>query len=958
LDWRVSFRTPGPLLERDRELTVLEQAAARATEGNGSVVLVEGPAGVGKTRLLREAAARAEATGLRVLSATGGEVEQELGWGIVRRLFASTIESGELQWSGAARLALPIFNDARLPSDASLGAMLHGLHWMAAQLADKGPLLVVVDDAQWADAPSLRWLAYLTARLEGVRALIAIAIRSGEASGAGELLDVIAARAQTALITVPPLSREASGVLVVSELGTADEEFQTACFDATRGSPLLLHAVLDELRDRPDVAPAEVTELRPERVTRWVRRRLIALSPQAQALAPAVAVAGLSPSLRLAGELGGLGQDEAARAADELAQARLLELGLPLRFAHPLVRRVIYELLPPVKRATAHAAAATLLREAGARPSEIAVHLLHVEPRADPTVVETLLAAAEEALARGDPDTASSVMRRGLNEPPTATQRGEVLRRLGLARTALLDRDGFAHLEAAIEATADPSARGRIALELSRCLRVAADFPRAVRPLERALAELPPDSPLAERVEGELINICMFDPGLAPRASARLRRFRDPDALARLDAPGLLADLALMSVSRGARNDAVSLARRALAGLSPDAPDPSVVIFALKALGGCDELEEARAGWSELIERARERDLQDVSAFGCCFRSEVNLWAGSVADAEADALDATEAFARWGARALEPVSMLIQAQVERGSEPEAQQWLDRVAPQELPALWDAAVLLCARARLRLAQGRAQEAANDALDAGRVLAPYATRGVHVAPTLVPWRSTAAIALAAQERLEEARELASEELELARRLGARRAIGVALRAMALAQTGQHRLGAANESVSVLAASPARLEHARAICTLGTALRQAGRRVEAREHLRDALDLAVRCGGLALASEARAELQLAGSRPRRDRISGRDALTAGELRVARLAAEGHTNREIAQSLFLTARTVETHLTHAYDKLGVTSRRQLPDKIQLNAPGAAVRPGPATKTTESINPDARPAS
>ena len=128
-----------------------------------------------------------------------------------------------------------------------------------------------------------------------------------------------------------------------------------------------------------------------------------------------------------------------------------------------------------------------------------------------------------------------------------------------------------------------------------------------------------------------------------------------------------------------------------------------------------------------------------------------------------------------------------------------------------------------------------------------------------------------------------------------------------------------------MSVLAASPARLEHARALCTLGTALRQAGRRVDAREHLREALDRAVRCGGLALASEALQELHLAGARPRRDRVSGRDALTAAELRVARLAARGQTNREIAQRLFLTARTVETHLTHAYSKLGIASRRQL---------------------------------
>ena len=230
----------------------------------------------------------------------------------------------------------------RAPStDASLGAVLHGLHWMATQLAEDGPLLVVVDDAQWADAPSLRWLAYMSARLDGLRALFVVAIRTGEASGGSELVDVIGNSRKTTLLTLRPLSRDATDALVDSELGKVEEQLHAACFDATRGSPLLLRAVLDELRDRPDVAAAKVEELQPERVTRWVRRRLSVLSPHAQALAPAIAVAGLSPSLRLAGDLSGLTADEATRAADELARVRLLEPELPLRFAHPLVRQVI-----------------------------------------------------------------------------------------------------------------------------------------------------------------------------------------------------------------------------------------------------------------------------------------------------------------------------------------------------------------------------------------------------------------------------------------------------------------------------------------------------------------------------------------------------------------------------------------------------------------------------------------
>jgi DNA-binding CsgD family transcriptional regulator len=914
------------LFERDRELALIALAARRAAGGDGSVVLVDGPAGVGKTRLLQEATARAEASGSHVLAATGGAVERDLGWGVARALLGSAVGSGGHGWSGAARLALPIFSEAQVVAEVSLGAMLHGLYWMVAQLADEHPLLVVVDDAQWVDAPSLRWLAYIAPRVATLRAVVAIAVRTGEPAAVDELLDVIAATPDAARVSVAPLSREGSGALVDSRCAGADDDLKEACFQVTRGSPFLLRAVLDELRGRSNARATDVAGLRPERVTLWLRRRLTVLSPEAQALAPAIAVLGLSAPLHWAAELSELGEDAAARAADELAQARLLEPGLPLRFVHPLVREVVHDMAGSAQRARTHGRAAALLRKAGARPSEVAVHLIAVEPQGDATVVETLLAAADEAMSRGDPDTTATLMRRALREPPGGDWRGDVMRRLGLAQVALGDREGFTRLEAAIGASRTPVQRARIALQLSRSLRMAAEHRRAVGPLERALADLPADSPLAERVEGELINVSMFDPRVAAAASSRLERFRAQDVTAGIEAPSILANLALWSISSGPGTEpAVSFARRALAALDRREPDPSVLLFALRALACCDQLDEARTGWDAFVSWARDRGQQNMIAFGCLFRAEVNLWGGSLADAEADALEATEAFLRWGGRPLEPVSMLIHAQVERGRTDEAERWLDTVAPPELPALWDAAVLLCARSHLRLVQGRAEEASADALDAGRIMAPYGRGEGRDSPALLPWRSTAAVAMAACGRRSEAQALAGEEVELARRLGARRALGVALVVAALTTVGDERVRGLEESAGVLAGSPARLEYARAVYALGVALRQTGHRDRARERLREALDCAADCGGVTLASDARGELRLAGARPRRDRMSGRDALTAAELRVARLAAEGGTNREIAQRLFLTTRTVETHLTHAYAKLGIRSRAEL---------------------------------
>jgi DNA-binding CsgD family transcriptional regulator len=139
---------------------------------------------------------------------------------------------------------------------------------------------------------------------------------------------------------------------------------------------------------------------------------------------------------------------------------------------------------------------------------------------------------------------------------------------------------------------------------------------------------------------------------------------------------------------------------------------------------------------------------------------------------------------------------------------------------------------------------------------------------------------------------------------------------------------------ESVAVLARSGAVLEQARALVDLGVALRRARRPIDARPPLREGLELAVRCGAAVLAQRARDELLAAGARPRRDRLSGTEALTASELRVARMAVEGKSNPEIAQALFLTRRTVETHLTHAYQKLGIGSREELATALSASAP------------------------
>jgi DNA-binding CsgD family transcriptional regulator len=192
-------------------------------------------------------------------------------------------------------------------------------------------------------------------------------------------------------------------------------------------------------------------------------------------------------------------------------------------------------------------------------------------------------------------------------------------------------------------------------------------------------------------------------------------------------------------------------------------------------------------------------------------------------------------------------------------------------------------------------------------------------------MIPYRSTLAVALVQLGEREEARRLADEETELSRAWGTPRAIGVSLRAAAIAAGNEEAVDLLRQAADVLGGSQAPLEHARVLIDLGAALRRNGKQSQARARLEQGMDLAHRCGAETLVATAIQELELAGARPRRAALRGRDSLTPAELRASEMAATGMTNKDIAQALFVTLRTVEMHLSNAYGKLEISSRRDL---------------------------------
>jgi DNA-binding CsgD family transcriptional regulator len=334
-----------------------------------------------------------------------------------------------------------------------------------------------------------------------------------------------------------------------------------------------------------------------------------------------------------------------------------------------------------------------------------------------------------------------------------------------------------------------------------------------------------------------------------------------------------------------------------------------------------DALDEALAVVDGLLAAARPRGWVSAVANGSFLRGWAQLRRGEVAEAEADLRYSFEFKLTVSppdslAWALIPLMHTLR---ELGDLDGVERALEAGRADVLtPDLLVFPQVMEARARLRLAQQRPKEALADAHAAA---ASWERLGV-ASPGLAAWRVCAAEALVALGDAETAGTLAGEQLALAERLGAPGPIGAALRAVARCSTRTTAVAPLERAVAVLAGGPAQLEHMHALCDLGAALRRSARREAARSPLREALHRADRGGAVALAARARAELRDAGAKPRRAALSGRDALTAAERRVAALAAEGHTNRQIAQQLFVTPRTVETHLTHAFAKLDISSR------------------------------------
>ena len=945
----------GLLLERERELERIRRRLRLAREGRGGALVVEGPAGIGKTVMLGAARDVAEGEGFRVLRARGAELEREFAFGVVRQLVEPVLSEA----SDAERAALlegppgvaagllglpgaPGGSGASVPAPDPSFAVLHGLYWLFANLAADQPVALVVDDAQWADCASLRFVAFLLPRLEELPAALLLAARPAEAGiREGEMFAVLTMDSATEILALAPLSTDGVARLIGAALGSEPEpEFASACRDATGGTPFLVRTLVAALVEK-GIAPvaaaaSSVQGVATATVGRWAVLQLRRLGPDAARLARAVAVLERAEPAEAAG-LAGLAPDEAAVAAEVLVRAGVLE-ERPLAFVHPMLRAGVYGEIAATDRAAAHAKAARLLAEGHAGEARVAEHLLLTAPAGDAWVVEQLRRAARAAAAAGAPESAVAYLRRAVAEPPPGEVDAGLFLDLGSAEYSAGQPGWEQHLTAAVAASGDDTARTGAGLLLATALGLHLRLAEAVQVVDHVKVGLEGHEGGAHvTLEAMAVALGFLDADMAPSMADRA------EALLVLAGEQSVSRLALAvaayvaAISNQPAEHAAELARRAIVAggrALPEPGDPPWFLYATIALFYAERYGEAQALLDAAVAEARATANGLVLPAVLAQRAWLAVRRGDLTAVEADARALLETPDPSATLIHRPLVMgaLVEAFVERGELDDAERALEPLAADLQYLTQTAALLRHARGRLRLAQRRFPEALADFRAAGNI----ALRTQAPSPCYLPWRSEAALAHLALGEHDAARLLSAEELELARIPGAPRALGVALRAAGLVEGAPQGERLLREAVEVLDGPDTRLEQARALADLGALLRRGNRRVDAREVLRRAVDAAHHAGARPLAERAETELRATGARPRRVLLTGLEALTASERRIAELAAQGLTNRQIAQNLFITARTVEGHLTHVFAKLDVRTRIEL-----SRALGTTARPG-----------------
>jgi DNA-binding CsgD family transcriptional regulator len=927
------------LIDRDGEQDTIAVALAALEQRVGGVITVEAPAGLGKTTLVGRATAHAADAGYQVRSAAPAPQERHFAYGVIRTLLeaplheASRAERARLL-DGAAGEAGELLLSGTVPGPEATTSTAHSILWLCAALTDgTAPMMLVIDDGHWADRASLEVISYLARRVSDVPVLIVLAFRPDVPGAASDLLTLIGDGRFTQSLALRPLTVAGSLELMRRSAPAAPTELCRRCHDAARGNPWLVGELAHQVASHgpgslsfPAGSGTPVRALARDVIT----RRLADLSPRDRELSAALAVLGEREEPRVVAAVAGMSVDDVAAARDALGSAGLLRpdgRGL----AHALIAAAILEGLPRAESQRLHREAAGALLSVGARSDNVAEHLLHCSPRGDRVAEAALREAATNAGRRGDSQAAAVYLERALVERAPGGDRGELLAALAVATFDAGLPGARDRLREALAQLDDHAVRVDLLTRLATwyVLDAGDDELSALLALEVA-ADHGPDTRLA--LEVAALEMLIMVPDRHAERAARLAALTDDDGADPVLDRAVIAHRAWLATELGTPDAAAcaAFARRALDGglLLGEVGSRAGFHCCVRALIFTDQFTDAEAAVTAMRDDRVVRGSLRLQAGAAWYAAELAQRTGRIADAENEArlaLDLTpDDVNLFTGGAIE---ILVWALAARGAFGEAHGLLEEhgLAGQLGGQIWEIGILH-SRAVLALAEGDFPGAYDQAVHAGRLR----IRQGRPNPVWTPWRATAALALAHQGLRSEAAALAAEELALAERFGAPAAILTASHAAAVAEADDAaRRGLCENALARTAASSRTLECSRIRLELGHALTRLGHRVEARSPLQQALADADRTGAALVAERARRELVATGLRPRRAQTDGVASLTPRQRQVCELAASGTPNRAIAQQLFLSVKTVETHLAAAYEKLGIENREALVDAL-----------------------------
>ena len=872
-------------------------------------------------------------------------------------------------------------------------ALVHAMHLLAIRIGDldrvrraggrggrstrRLGLAILVDDVEWVDWCSLRVLVALAVEISTAPIALVCSCPPGRTSTNAVLLERLRATAAITLTPAPLSTAAVAGALrgAAPEMSASEAEKQAGDHVRdTRGNPLLLSELIADgvpLRRRPPhgASPRE-RSLRALAVRALAR--VEALPPTTRAVARALAVLGDDSTVAETAALAELGPPAIDRPVAQLVAARILAQPEEasdggeqrLRFAHPLIGAAVRSELDPAERFRAHRRAAGLRHAAGAPPAVVAFHLLSCPPPGDTDAAVWLAEAVRHTAGLGHFRAIRELADRALaGGPPPALARRIRFDR-ALAGAALGATDAADQLEHVLQETADGVDRAALLLALARLLFTSKRFDEAGRALARAGTEVldidaggvreggpAAASSLTWLLLRDELAIATFRPDARAGIAARLPALVTEAADLTGASAGLFAQYAVQRAASGAsRTEVRDLAVRGLRGDDGSAgADTGFAELGVRgdyfydlragmsvmALLAVDEFDLAHVAIEKVLTRAQDNGSLIGIGFASHWRALLRLRRGRLLGAVSDA-ERTLGVCRigWDVCRNSVAPVLVAAHLEGGRVDAAVRALaqtDPLDPDGDPVITQPGLVLEARGRVAAAQDRWADAHRLFLDAGAREREQV--GIDPAPTMVPWRSLAAGAAARLGRLDEARTLAGEEVEIARGIGAPRTLAVALHVTGVVVGGGHGRALLREAVDLLADSQATVDRARVLLDYGVALAghasSARDRETARDVLQSGLLLAERCGAHPVAERAVRALRTVGGR-RPDSTSVRSTTTVTELtrterHVAELAADHLSTPAIARALYVSPKTVEWHLTNAYRKLGVSSRGDL---------------------------------